>query len=156
MTIGRRAFLGGILALGATALVRPKLPSWLPVIVGDGEHDDGPGLNALFRGERVNVARDIKNIVRNEAGVWLTGGRFRTSETLSLPQHIVVHRTWIGATKGFSNDAIVSLAAVGTGEFVDCVLDMSGAEGGVCGLEIVGDTAHALTMVGRVSFSTSS
>jgi hypothetical protein len=52
----RRSFLRGTLALGGTLAVAPVaakilIPPELPIIWGDGIHDDAPGLQALFDGK---------------------------------------------------------------------------------------------------------
>lgn len=54
LTSGRRAFLFG---LGATLFADPKLiVSRIPVIHGDGVHDDYEGLQALLDGKPVAKA----------------------------------------------------------------------------------------------------
>lgn len=59
MTITRRRFLAALATIVAApralaALTRPRVnPDRLPVLWADGEHDDAPAINALWRGERV-------------------------------------------------------------------------------------------------------
>lgn len=92
--LSRRAFLGGALAL--TAAVAVPIPAFaretlaLPVVYGDGVHDDTAGLQALFdgkpvimQGERVQIDRAIGRVEFN--------GTFRTSATIHIgPQSVEV------------------------------------------------------------------
>ena len=56
--ISRRSFFR--LAVGAAAVVAVPIPlgdvARIPVLYGDGVHDDAEGLNALIRGEEVSFA----------------------------------------------------------------------------------------------------
>lgn|SRR5574343_681600 len=95
----RRSFLRGVLSLGAAAVVLPKV-SFLPVIVGDGIHDDAPGLNALFRGEPVNILADGVRLLRNAANIELSGGKFALGSPLvALGDYIHIHDVHMIALK---------------------------------------------------------
>lgn len=90
----RRAFLGGVLALMATPVIAKALPLTepvaLPLIRGDGIHDDWAGLQALFRGEA--FALEAEGDFTATAGL-LSRGTFRVSQTLLLPDDSFVIRS---------------------------------------------------------------
>lgn len=90
----RRAFLGGVLALMATpviakALITEAPQAALPIIRGDGVHDDWAGLQALFRGEPFEV--QAEGFTATEG--LLSRGIFRVSQTLLLPDDSFVIRS---------------------------------------------------------------
>lgn len=81
----RRSFLKGILSLSVVPLL-PALPRFLPVIWGDGIHDDAPGLNALLADEAFEVERGgftaLDGVIR--------GGIFRLSAPLVIKRSNVL------------------------------------------------------------------
>lgn len=93
MNLDRRSFLRGVLSVAATALVvRPSDLLAIPQIVGDGIHDDGLGLNALFGGSPVDILCDAARIVVGDDGetVELKNGIFRTTQTIRTNRPTVV------------------------------------------------------------------
>lgn len=84
--LSRRSFLGGILAVGTAAtLVRsaPLLPRALPMLWGDGLHDDTAALNALLSGGEFEVSRE--GLALRKAGmILLREGNFLVSDTISI------------------------------------------------------------------------
>jgi hypothetical protein len=85
MQLSRRSFLGGVLALSAATLVVPRLP--LPRIVGDGIHDDAPGLNALLCGDPVSIEASGITL-SSEGNCLIRNGCFRMSGPLHIPKRI--------------------------------------------------------------------
>lgn len=82
MNMNRRFFLKGAIALTAVTIVLPKLI--VHRIVGDGLHDDAPGLNALLRGEPVSI--EMEGIrLSPEGGCVIRGGNFLLSGPLYVP-----------------------------------------------------------------------
>jgi hypothetical protein len=92
MDLSRRHFLGGALAVaGASVVTLPALADVLrpaiPIIWGDGIHDDAPGLNALCAGEPVDVAEDIARLSQSNGimRIWIGGGRtYRMASPLCI------------------------------------------------------------------------
>ena len=78
--LSRRSFLAGVISASCVASIAGSFAA-LPVIVGDGVHNDGPGLNALFNGDPVSILADGVRIANN-GEIWVTNGRFFTRETL--------------------------------------------------------------------------
>lgn len=57
MDVSRRSFLGGALTVAAASLVPvAAFTDPVPVLWGDGEHDDAPALQALIDGKPFEVA----------------------------------------------------------------------------------------------------
>lgn len=80
MDLSRRSFLRGVLALSVTpALNIPSFAS-VPVIRGDGIHDDWAGLQAMLDGEPFRV--EGENLVAVDGIV--SGGPFAVSDTLTF------------------------------------------------------------------------
>lgn len=78
----RRSFLrGAISALGAVTLPLPAFG--LPIIMGNGEHDDTDGLQALLRGEPCQILRDGVRVLPNGT-VWLDGGVYRLTKMVFI------------------------------------------------------------------------
>jgi len=84
--VNRRTFLKGV--AGAVALMLAPAPihklaeRFAPRLVlwGDGVHDDAPALNAMLRGEDVEVRDSAAHV---EPGmVWLAAGTYRLGSTL--------------------------------------------------------------------------
>src|SRR5690242_8948130 len=84
-SISRRTFFGGAIALAAaSALPLSAFAEPVPLICGDGVHDDTAGLQALLDGKPFRVASGAPNVVyRNTGGdVYITGGTYRITEAL--------------------------------------------------------------------------
>lgn len=81
--VSRRMFLRGALAVGATSLIIRPTALLIPSIVGDGIHDDGPGLNALFAQQPVDVRGDMVRIIRGD-NILIARGHFRTTQPLNV------------------------------------------------------------------------
>jgi hypothetical protein len=79
--MNRRSFLRGMLTVTAVSIVPldARLHAGIPRIVGDGIHDDGPGLLAAVNG-RPFVADGL--VVSEQSEVKLGAGVFRMTETL--------------------------------------------------------------------------
>jgi hypothetical protein len=111
MLMTRRGLIRGLFAAPAVvcmANIMPISATWaLPRIRGDGIHDDGPGLNALLRGEPVDV---LTPLVR-ECGdkVLLFDGAFRTSETIYLGPE--TKRLGLAVDWGFDHFGLFALVA---------------------------------------------
>jgi hypothetical protein len=82
MDISRRSFLGGTLSIGATAVL-PVVPDRLPVIYGDGAHDDLEGLAALFNHEPVHILAEAVS-VSADGVIETRGGPGRIGRTMYL------------------------------------------------------------------------
>lgn len=91
----RRSFLKGALTLIAvSALPVMALAANIPEIVGDGRHDDTAGLNALFAGKPVIVARE--HIIATSSH--LKGGCYRISGPLEVQgASTIEHATFVTA-----------------------------------------------------------
>lgn len=100
VTLSRRSFLGGALALtAASAVPAYALKSPAPVIYADGIHDDTAGLQAALDGEPFRVFGDGVFIVRNDGHIYIGKGAFRLSDTLHLRGSVPVtlsdfHMRW--------------------------------------------------------------
>jgi hypothetical protein len=78
----RRSFLKCTAAVGAVAALAPVL-SALPRVVGDGVHNDWPGLQAALDGKPFIDVSGLVNITCDgEKTMHLGAGTFRISETL--------------------------------------------------------------------------
>jgi hypothetical protein len=87
MQLSRRSVLFGLIA--APIVVRPGLLMPVrvdvPWIVGDGVHDDAPGLQALIDGGRYKVSRSfVGHASRVDGAVRINGGRFLLSKGLDV------------------------------------------------------------------------
>lgn len=81
----RRSFLGGALALIATPTIAKIVPAFVPVIHGDGVHDDVEGLEALLSGKPFRLAEDVPGVFYQSADkVVLSGGRFFISRSINI------------------------------------------------------------------------
>jgi hypothetical protein len=79
MNLSRRTFLRGIITTTG-ALILPVTQA-IPCILGDGIHDDGPGLNALINGRPVNILSEGTRILENGI-IKISKGKFLIGETL--------------------------------------------------------------------------
>jgi hypothetical protein len=106
----RRAFLFG---LGAASLVAsPKLiMSRLPLLYGDGVHDDAEALNALFAGKPIKLAETGDTFrpffSSTSERIALRGGRYRISAPilfdrsgLRVQRRARHHGRWLGLRHG--------------------------------------------------------
>lgn len=80
----RRRFLRGTLGVVGGMLLT-RIPSFLPTVFLDGVHDDGPGLNALFRGDPVAILNEAALMRPSVHEVILQKALIRTRETIVLP-----------------------------------------------------------------------
>jgi hypothetical protein len=83
MSMNRRSFLGGFLAVTAVAVAGvPAMAkeAAIPTLWGDCIHDDTAALNALFAGNPVRV--EGEDIIAKDA--FLKGGRFLISDTIMI------------------------------------------------------------------------
>lgn len=84
MNISRRFFLGGVIAVAAGQLVKPAFA--MPMIFGDGIHDDTRGLNALLAGEPFHVENE--GVIVHEGNI--LGGTFKITDTLYLRDNVII------------------------------------------------------------------
>ena len=92
LSVSRRSFLRGALAVAACATVSHlQLPGPIPKIIGDGKHDDGPGLNALFAGKPVSI--EGEGVQRQGGRIVLEKGFFMINETVRVntPETYIEH-----------------------------------------------------------------
>lgn len=93
MILSRRSVLFGLLA--APIVVRPGLLMPVrvdvPWIVGDGVHDDGPGLNAFLRGDRCKITQRMRDHVLEIDGQKIVRqGLFYMSEHLKAHDNALI------------------------------------------------------------------
>ena len=80
--LSRRSFLRGALTVTAIA-VAPKIltiPA-VPILYGDGVHDDTNALQTLFNGETVSIEGEFFKV---SSGVF-KGGKFLISDAINIP-----------------------------------------------------------------------
>lgn len=83
--LSRRSFLGGAIVAVAVATLPLGRLTGVPIIWGDGFHDDTAGLQALFDGRPFRVADERAGRCYQSAGsVHLAGGHYRLSDTLEV------------------------------------------------------------------------
>jgi len=123
--LSRRSFLGGVLALSVAAAAAPVLAlADVPVIYGDGVHDDWAGLQAMFDGRPFRVT-DGAALVATE-GV-LNGGIFSLSKTLVIRgSHITIQRAAFNAADDFEGEAMLRVHGDGC-VIAHCVINGRGA-----------------------------
>lgn len=80
MDISRRSFLGGAIAATVVAVSPALALANLPVIYGDGIHDDWAGLTAFFNGKPFVI--EGEGFTASEGRLF--GGRFLLSQTLHI------------------------------------------------------------------------
>lgn len=89
--LGRRGFLAAMFGAGAVLVAQPKLlVSRIPILWGDGIHDDTEGLEALFAGRPVKVMSG--ETFAPGAAPHLTGGSYRVTAPLELGNGTVIER----------------------------------------------------------------
>lgn len=94
MDVSRRSFLGGALALTAARSIPFSGLGHVPLIWGDGVHDDWAGLQAALNGEPFRAVGN-RVIAQNVGGkVLIHHGSFRLSRTLVVPESGAI---WGGA-----------------------------------------------------------
>lgn len=85
--MNRRHFLR--LSIGAAAIaavpiaLKEAIRRQLPVIVGDGIHDDTAGLQAAINGEEFVCESGLVKMV--DGGIYLDGGSYLISKTVTIP-----------------------------------------------------------------------
>lgn len=86
-SITRRVFLGGTLSVVAASYVHAEP---IPMLYGDGIHDDTVAIQALFDRKPVNIVNDTITVWRSHTvlagvhGMSMTGGEFRISRPIAL------------------------------------------------------------------------
>lgn len=89
--VSRRGFLGGVLTgFAVVALPDVALSKPIPILWGDGKHDDAPAFNALLRGERVHVKADGAIIEVGDGLAVIEKGVFLLGSTVMLPDNVRV------------------------------------------------------------------
>lgn len=99
MSISRRSFLGGALALSAATSMPLKAFAHAPVIYGDGVHDDTAGLQAALDGKPFRVFGHGAYVVRGDGHIFIGNGSFRLSDTLHFRGNVAAtvsgfHMEW--------------------------------------------------------------
>ena len=56
MTVSRRSFFKLTAGAAIAAVAAPAFAEVVPILYGDGKHDDAPALNALYRGDVIEFA----------------------------------------------------------------------------------------------------
>lgn len=119
----RRDFLKGTAGLATLALV----PKWLvgpasrmldhpaiPILYGDGEHDDAPALQALVDGKPVDASRDKAATVHPDGSFVLASGTYLIRRTVRIPKGgprgLITH-SWIKSDEEFEDEALICVAA---------------------------------------------
>lgn len=90
----RRSFLRGALIVAAASVLPAQAIAFVapvPVIVGDGIHDDWAGLQAAFDGNPFRCEKDFVRVGAHDA-IHVDGGHFYISDTLLVKDRAVV---WI-------------------------------------------------------------
>jgi hypothetical protein len=92
----RRDFIKGATATLAVAAVLPAsafAQSEVPIIYGDGIHDDAPGLQALIDGKPYRVAPTVTGAIYRDASgdAHVRGGRYRIDNPIHLRTDKAVH-----------------------------------------------------------------
>lgn len=80
MELSRRGFLTGVIAVGAVAAL-PALASDMPILYGDGVHDDTAALQAFIDGKPV-IRDGVVYRCDGDEPVVLHGGIYEISDTL--------------------------------------------------------------------------
>lgn len=107
--IHRRSFLKGVLTVAAASFV-PVHSSALPILYGDGVHDDAPALNALFNNRPYHCSN--VNIVQNTGThTILENGRFLLGSTVKVvckPGHrtVITKNLEFLSSKKFDGDCL--------------------------------------------------
>jgi hypothetical protein len=101
--MNRRSFLRGLFAAPAIIAVDRLMPikPWLPVIYGDGIHDDWAGLQALLNSEDVDIRADrlFLNHPRSpDLGFMSVQTPFSLSRTLVFPSDTFQRNTFVGCS----------------------------------------------------------
>lgn len=120
--LSRRGFLIGMAAVGAVASLPFDAVAGIPVIVGDGVHDDTAALQALLDGK--DVIKDGFLLTRPAGGgVILRDGVFRTTDALRITRNdTLVERCkfLIEGRKGIQVEGVVENL-----QLTDCIFDGS-------------------------------
>lgn len=91
MHLSRRSFLKGTLTLSAvTVLNIPEVAADIPILYGDGIHDDTKALQALFDREKVIIENDL---ISAKMPYYLTGGTYLISDSIHIREGISVTKT---------------------------------------------------------------
>src|SRR5947208_1315422 len=100
MAVSRRVFLSGLVAAPAVIAIDSLMPvrPWVPVLYGDGIHDDWHGLQALVNGEAVDIRSRVVPAYLNAPGLGLTsmGNTYSLSKPLIMPANTIRRDHFIG------------------------------------------------------------
>ena len=125
--LSRRSFLGGILA--AATLVRPTsvLARPVPMLWGDGLHDDTEALNALLSGGEFEVSRE--GLALRRAGmILLDKGHFLVSDTIGVEtERVTIMGSAFQASPTFREGADILHLRPGSSGFALVGLHIDGA-----------------------------
>jgi len=104
--MNRRSFLRGVLSVGGAVVAARALPAPVPILWGDGVHDDAAALNHLFAGLPVDIQADDVRLITG-GGIRLSGGRFLLGHTVNvvLPGTLIHDARFIAAP-GLTGGAI--------------------------------------------------
>lgn len=112
MDVSRRSFLGGALTIAAASLVPVvAFTDPVPVLWGDGVHDDAPALQALIDGKPFEVAGS--GFIARDFGddYELRGGKFLLGCGLHIRENgragSFVRNTFVAANGFPENDAMI-------------------------------------------------
>lgn len=106
MEISRRSFLGGVLSVAAATALPNMALAEVPVIYGDGRHDDWAGLQAMLDGRPFRAADGAAMVLRGEpAGAFIAGGHFRVSRTLMMTNRVTIIQSSFIQTADFVGDS---------------------------------------------------
>lgn len=112
MDVSRRSFLGGALMIAAASLVPvAAFTNPVPILWGDGEHDDAPALQALIDGKPFEVAGS-GFIARGFGDNYeLMGGKFLLGQGLHFRDNgrtgSFVHNHFVASDAFPENDAML-------------------------------------------------
>lgn len=120
----RRLVLGGMASLAVAATV--KTAATVPVLWGDGIHDDAPALNALFRGDPIRVLNG--RVIEGERPA-VVDARLLLGSTLAVGStgSFVLSRSTLTAMPGFKGEWLIDILG-GDGVLSDLRLDTSNVE----------------------------
>lgn len=116
MVVSRRFFLGGLVAAPAIIAIDNLMPvrPWMPVLYGDGIHDDWAGLQALVNGEAVDIRAKVVPAYLGAPELGFTSMRntYSLSRELLMPANTIRRDHFMGdhflKRSGFSDSALIS------------------------------------------------
>lgn len=89
----RRGFFKLLAGAAIAPVLTSEVKAAVPLILGDGIHDDGPGLNALLRGEVVEIAGDLDamGFYYDDRILALAPATYALGEPLEIPSGVMLH-----------------------------------------------------------------